>query len=477
MGVDFIPICRHNRDAMLTGKVRATITLYSMLKHGEKVLVAVSGGVDSVVLLDVLCKLAPEYGLELVVAHLDHQLRGEESRADACFVEELALGHQLPLVSESMDVRAVAIEKKMGIAEAARTVRVRFLKDTAEKVGATKIAIGHTANDLAETMLFNLIRGTGTTGLAGIRPVNPPFVRPLIDVTRAEIIAYANEHNLSWREDRSNADTVFTRNRIRHEIIPILKGLNPGLIAALSRTAEIVRDEQGAFSELLERPWTEVLIEESQGMIRLDRRYLAQSSAGIRTALLRRALERVRGDLQEISKVHIDALCHMITSERAHGEVHLPRIHARIQGGDLVFAPRYAKAAPLISQEVPLGETEFPTFGGALDLEIVPWDGKIDSLKESGENVEIADADKISFPLIVRARRPGDRFSPLGMSGTKKLKDFLIDSHVPFYDRDKIALLCDKEGIILVVGMRLSNTVRVDVETRRVLIIRWKEIT
>lgn len=462
---------------MLTGKVRSTICSHAMIAQGDKVLVAVSGGVDSVVLLNVLCQLAPEYRLSIVVAHLDHQLRGEESEEDVRFVAQFAARHKLQLISESIDVRAIAREKKMGIEEAARTVRMRFLRETADKVGAAKIALGHTANDLAETMLFNLIRGTGTDGLVGIRPINLPFIRPLIDVTRDEIVHYAHEHGLSWREDRSNADTSFTRNRIRHEIIPRIEELNPNLIASLLRTAEIVREERGAFSELLESPWRAVLSGEREGVLILNRSYLQRCSIGIERALLRRALEQVRGNLQGINKVHIDALCHIIASSRAHAEVHLPGILARVQQGDLILATPHGKREGPALRKVALGRDEFPSFGIALDLEIVPWGGDLGSLKDNDEDVEIVDADKVSFPLVLRTRRPGDRFSPLGLVGTKKLKDFLIDAHVPFYRRDLVPLLCDSERIILVVGERISNFVRVDARTRRVLVIRWKEIT
>ena len=476
MCVDFARVWPHNRYVMLK-KVRATIDSYSMLRQGDVVLIAVSGGVDSVVLLDLLTRLAPDYNLKLVVAHLDHRLRGDESRADARFVRQLALQHGLQLVSDSRDVRALAQQKRMGIEEAARAVRLRFLRETATRVGATKIALGHNANDLAETMLFNLIRGAGVAGLVGIRPVNLPLIRPLIDVTRAEIVSYAREHDLAWREDRSNADTAFTRNRIRHRIIPIMEDLNPRLIAALSRTARIAREEHDAFLELLDAPWREALIEHTRGTLRLKRDYLAHVSVGVRRGLLRRGLEQVNGDLQGITKQHIDSLCHLVISSRAHGEIHLPHLRARVQGGDLLFTSRLARPSALPTRDVPLGESEFPSFGIALNLELVPWEKDLISLKGAGEDVEIADADKVSFPLTLRTRRPGDRFSPLGLSGTKKLKDFLIDSHVPLSERDTTALLCDEKRIILVVGQRLSNAVRVDAETRRVLVIRWKEIT
>ncbi len=345
----------HNRCVMLTKKVLSTISSHFMVDKGDRVLVAVSGGVDSVVMLDILCKLAPQYQLELVLAHLDHQLRGEASRHDALFVKQLASKRGLKLVSSAIDVSAVARKQRLGVEEAARMVRLGFLRNTASDVKAARIAIGHTANDLAETVLFNLIRGAGMKGIAGIRPVSLPVIRPLIEVTRAEIVSYANRNDLSWRYDHSNADTRFTRNRIRHEIIPIMETLNPRFIKAISRMAEIVRDENQTLHDLLDPLWERAIQAESNYTITLDRDCLKKYPLGITRAVLRKAVEKLRGNLQGISKINIDDLCDLTKSSRTHGEVHLPRIQARIQEGDVTLARPSFENAKMEQVEIALG--------------------------------------------------------------------------------------------------------------------------
>jgi tRNA(Ile)-lysidine synthase len=461
---------------MLAEKVLSTISSNSMVDEGDRVLVAVSGGVDSVVLLDVLCRLAPQYKLDLVVAHLDHQLRGEASRNDARFVRQLASKRGVKLVSEAIDVSAVARKEKLGLEEAARMVRLKFLETAAGDVAADKIAIGHTANDLAETILFNLIRGAGMTGIAGIKPVSFPFIRPLIDVTRAEIVSYANRHAMEWRYDHSNADTRFTRNRIRHEIIPIMEDLNPRFIEALSRSAEIIRDENDALGDLLRPLLSQAIQDESEDRICLDRSYLKKLPRGIVRILIRNCLEKIRGDLQGISKANIDAICDLIGSSLCHGQIDLKDARARIQGDDLLLTKPQLETYPTEEMRLDLGKTALPPFGITLELEIRPWEGKLEDLNKAHANAELIDADKVSFPLHLRTRRSGDRFSPLGLPAMKKLKDFFIDCHIPFYERDKIPLLCDRKGIIMVVGYRISHTVRIDANTQRVMVIRWKEI-
>ncbi|MCK4356968.1 tRNA lysidine(34) synthetase TilS [Candidatus Bipolaricaulota bacterium] len=466
---------------MLLERVKETIERYAMLEQGERVLVAVSGGVDSVVLLDVLCRLATEYSLELTIAHLDHGLRGEAAREDARFVARLARKEKLAFIEKHLDVAKFSKEKRIGIEEGARLLRRDFLRAAANEVGATKIALGHTQNDRGETLLFNLIRGAGPTGLVGIRPVNRSasrsLIRPLIEISREEILSYARSRDLPWREDRTNQDLSFSRNRIRHRILPLLREMNPRILAALQRTANLLATEELALDDLLAPLWAEVLIVQAKDRIVIQRGGLSQLSKELQALLLRRGIARLRGDLQGIEKVHIDALLGLVASHRAHGKLDLPGFVARFQGDELTLEE--GEMENPLSFEVPiaLGRTEIPSLGISLDLSIEKRIGSGKSRITEDREVEVADADRVQFPLHLRGRRPGDRFAPLGLGGEKKLKDFYIDERVPFYDRDRVPLLCDRQKIIWVVGLRLSDAVRVTSETKKVLIMRKERLT
>lgn len=462
---------------MLLERVKETIERYAMLEQGERVLVAVSGGVDSVVLLDILCRLAAEYTLDLTIAHLDHGLRGEAAREDARFVAHLARKEKLALIEKKLDVAEFSKEKRIGIEEGARLLRRDFLHAAADEVGAAKIALGHTQNDRGETMLFNLIRGAGPTGLVGIRPVNLSVIRPLIEVSREEILSYARSCDLPWREDRTNQDLSFSRNRIRHRILPLLREMNPRVLAALQRTADLLATEELALDDLLAPLWVKVLIVQAEDRIVIQRGRLSQLYKGVQALLLRRGIARLRGDLQGIEKVHIDALLGLVASHRAHGKLDLPGFVARFQGDELTLEE--GEMENPLSFEVPiaLGRTEISSLGISLDLSIEDRIGSGESQIAEDREVEVADADRVQFPLHVRGRRPGDRFAPLGLGGEKKLKNFYIDERVPFYDRDRVPLLCDRQKIIWVVGLRLSDAVRVTSETKKVLIMRKERLT
>jgi tRNA(Ile)-lysidine synthase len=460
---------------MLLEKVKTTIAYYAMLSRGDTILVAVSGGVDSVVLLDLLCRLAGEFFLKLAIAHLDHGLRGEDSEEDAQFVVSLAEEKEIPVIRERIDVCQVHQEKRLGLEEAGRLVRRRFLEETARKVSATRIAVGHTLNDRVETLLFNLIRGAGPSGLTGIRPVSPPYIRPLIETTAEEVLAFAHTEGLAWREDRTNHDTIYTRNRIRHRIIPLLQQLNPRLLETLQRTADLLLEEDKALDVLLDRPWKDVISREETGSVRFRRDRLARLSRELQGLLMRRGIARARGNLQGIEKIHVDGLRHLVASPNAHGETHLPALVARIQGNELLLTMHGTTTIAPYDVPIDLGRTELPLLGIALDLSIHPSNGSRDLPREEGA-VELADADRIDFPLRVRSRREGDRFRPLGMGQEKRLKDFLIDDRVPFYDRSTLPLLCDQSQIVWVVGVRLSDAVRITEQTERVLVMQWETL-
>lgn len=457
---------------MLIEKVKGTIGRYGML-DGGKVLVAVSGGVDSVVLLDILRRILPKE--RLVAAHLDHGIRGEAARADARFVSELGAQLGIRVISDRADVPGVSKAEGLSLEEAGRRVRREFLERAAEEAGAGRIALGHTRDDLVETVIFHLVRGTGPTGLSGIHPVSLPYIRPLIETTREEIVEYARERGLSWREDETNEDVRFTRNLIRHRVLPLLEELNPRAKEAIARVAALIREEEEAVDLLMTPILEDVLESAGEEDVILDRARLSTLPSAVQGLVLRRGIERARGGLTGITKAHLDALRGLIASPRAHGTLHLPRIRAYMENDRLVLGRKRREAPSFPPIEVGLGRTDVPELGISLILEPRPWDRAVGL--PTAPSSEVADADRICFPLVLRTRRPGDRFQPLGMKKEKKLKDFLIDERVPFYDRGSLPLLCDQDGIIWVVGVRLSERVRITPETKNALFMRVEELS
>jgi tRNA(Ile)-lysidine synthase len=453
---------------MLLEKVRTTIERHGMLSQGDRVLVAVSGGVDSVVLLDALDRLRADYELALHVAHLDHGLRAA-SGDDARFVRGLCAARGVPVTCERIDVGAAARERGVGVEEAGHTVRSAFLNEIADRIGANRIALGHTLNDRAETVLFHLVRGAGPAGLVGIRPVSGRVVRPLIEASRDEILGHAREASLAWHEDPTNADPSFSRNFLRHRVLPLLEQMNPRAIDAVGRTARLMQEEEAALGALLDAPWEQVLLDAVPGAVRLRRDRLSRLPGAIQGLLLRRGLLRARGGLQGITYDHLQAL-RRLAAESGHGRLTLPGLAAHVDAETLVLGDAFPGADAIPATPVDLGVTAVPALGVRLELELRPWDGSVPV--DRGSDVELADADRVRFPLVLRGRRPGDRFSPLGLDGHKRLKDFLIDEKVPYYDRETLPLLCDRERIVWVVGVRLSEAVRVTPQTRQVLVMR-----
>jgi len=445
-----------------------------LIEHGIPgpnafVLAAVSGGIDSVVLLDVLLELSKEFGFALAVAHLDHGWRSN-SAEDARFVANLAANAELEIVSGRLDQADAQENRGLGREGAGREARRRFLLRASESLGATHIAAGHTADDRAETILFNLSRGTGMAGLSGIDPVQGPFIRPLIGVRRDEITAYATKRNLQWREDETNADTSFARNRIRHHVLPELKAINPRAVEAICRAGDHARAEEEVERLLVSKVWPDVAVFEEPGEIRLRRESVSELPQAIQTVLLREACRRVRGDLEGVDRSHLLFLTDQIASCEGHADVPFPRLHARIdeEAVTLSRAP-FPEALPW-EMPIEFGRTDLADRGFALELEVVD---RVEAAIDAGDrHVEVADADRVTPPLTVRNRRPGDRFTPLGMDLPVKLKDFLISERVPYFGRDDVPLLCDRDRILWVAGVRLSNDVRVTDSTTRLLSMR-----
>lgn len=470
---------------MTRGRRLPDRTLKFILHHGlfgpgEPILAAVSGGPDSVALLHLLVHLRATLKTgPITVLHFDHQTRGHASREDSRFVASLAESLQLPFCLGSEDVAEYGRRLGLSFEMAARACRHRFFQEARRRHPGSKIALGHTANDQAEEVLLRLVRGTGPAGLAAMPPkTSDGLVRPLLFATREEIQDYLTLHNQETRTDTSNADLSHQRNVIRREILPLLaRHFHPRVVEVLAGHANLVRDEETCWEDWLERHWPDFVVSSSMNHVLLDHAALRRLAPGLLRRVLRRALGSLRGSCHGIFSRHVEALCRLAAGRAPRAVVSLPGgVSGRIDDRGLLLRlqeiPCSLSGRPGCC-EVILEEPGFHTIpGGHLSISLL--DGPLPfgmPPLPPGPHVALMDAARISWPLKVRTRKPGDRFQPLGLKGTKKLQDYFVDAKVPESSRDRVPLLCDREKICWVVGHRLDERVKVTPRTERILVV------
>lgn len=432
----------------------------SMFRAGDKVLVAVSGGPDSVAMLHALHTRSKDLGISLHVAHLNHGIRGEQSNIDEEFTCNLAHSLKLPITVEHVDVPALRKELRVGEEEAARIARSKFLQETAANIGASKIAVGHTADDRAETVLLNIIRGCGVDGLGSIQPVNGNIVRPLIDTYRTEVEAYIVENALPYRVDESNADVAYARNSIRHEVLPWLaREFNPEVKSALVRLAEIASAQSDLMGSLAEAARSQVAYKGA-----LDARLFMQLPEALQHELLRTEIGRLKGDLRDVT---FDQTEMVIQALREDGDftITLPpgNIYATRKGEALRIwqQKEQERIEPFdCALKVP-GVTRIAAIGLTIACRLV----KKPKPQALPEDEALIDANSVVGSLRVKNAQPGDRIVPLGMSGSKKLQDVFVDKKIPKRDRARAAVVCDDEKILWVVGVVTSELGKVTEDT------------
>ncbi len=472
-----------------------------------KILVAVSGGQDSVCLLHILAGLREELGITLHVAHLDHLLRGAESKADAQFVAQLACQLGIPATVEQRNVKTYQAEKRLSLEEAAREVRYTFLAEVARSTGANCAAVGHTADDHIETVLMHLLRGTGTKGLRGLQPVSQwqssglgiTVIRPLLSISRQETESYCHDHHLAYMTDASNLSLSPLRNRIRHQLLPLLQSYNPGVNEALLRTARIAGDDFEFLAGEGARLWGGIARRQGDTII-LDREGFAALPPALQRYLLRTAIEGLLGSLKDIETRHIEEIMAALVKP-AGKRLSLP--------GGLFFAIDYTQyhlgkdpvsqsPFPVLGNETELkipGETLLPGWRVEASILNSPASGKPEGADApSGKKIPLPldeekgtkglglvssftayfDLDKAGGKVTVRCRQPGDRFQPLGMSQPKTLGEFMIDAKIPNAWRRQIPVVCSPEHIIWVVGWRIDDRVKVTEETKKMLRLEFR---
>lgn len=403
------------------------------LPKGAGVLVGLSGGGDSVALLHLFLQVAPFFSLHVQAAHLNHAIRAESGQ-DVAFVQRLCSEWQVPLAIERLDVPRLARERGQGLEEAGHELRREFLQRTAGSLGCDFIALGHHRGDQAETLLMRLVRGSGLTGLAAMSPVNNTIIRPLLDFSKKQVESYLVAIDQAFLQDASNEDLYYTRNRIRHRLLPELAGLNPRLEENLAALSQRVALEEGFWQQEVRRN-LDTLRKAGDGESWLDRTALLALHPALRARVLRQALREVRGDLRGIDAVHIEALEKLLKGVAPQVEAHLPAAWAgrRYECLWLRSAPPVV-ATPFAIEISEPGEVLLP------DGQRMIFSLEASSQGESPAAVEFP-AQLVSFPLVVRSFRPGDRFHPCGAPGSRKLKKFFIDAKIAKETRASVPLL------------------------------------
>jgi tRNA(Ile)-lysidine synthase len=439
------------------------IRKHQLVTDSDKIIVSVSGGVDSTVLLDLMVELKSRMSIEIAVAHINHRLRENESEEDERFVKSLADSHGLECFVHSADTRAFIIEHKTSLQSGAREIRYKFLETVKILKNFTKIATAHNANDNAETVLFNLFRGTGANGLGGIPLKRGDIIRPLLFAERKDIEQYARLKSLKYREDSSNTKDYYTRNIIRHSTIPqVQEKINPSIVPALNRTAEIFQEMSYFINKEVKLLYSNVAKTFEQNKLVLDILKLKNMLLFVRENVIITALkEFVRGEV-DYNKVH--AVMDFIDSETGSSIEIGDDVVAFRDRYNLVFIRNPKEQSDFIAEVIPGKKYEFEEF--YLNTEIVERNDINFSLSPV---VEFVDAEIAGDILTLRSWKQGDSFTPLGMKGHKKISDFLVDAKIPIYQKNNVLVLSNKGGIIWVCGLRVDDRFKITENTRRIL--------
>ncbi len=452
---------------MIRAKFLETIKEYKLLNPGDAVLVAVSGGADSVALLYLMDYFREKFGCALHVAHLNHLIRKKDADLDARFVQGLAHDLKVPITVESLDVQGLARERKLGLEAAARQARYSFFERIAERIGANKIAVGHTADDNVETFLMRLVRGAGLKGLCGIPPRRGKIVRPLIKIWRKEIESYVGALKLVPRRDYTNYESKYMRNRVRMKLIPQLKLYNLNIKEIILQTILLLTEDSEYLEAKAEGILNEIAEWDDGEWIRIKTGRLRELENPIQGHLLRKAIEKVKGNLLDLTYTHAcDILDKLDASEK--WERHLPGgIFAVGNRDELVICREKPGAAARkrfsYSLSVP-GEVEIEEIGKRLCAGFSE-----EEVREDDPNVAFVDYAALGKKLTVRSKEEGDRFQPLGMKGTKKLQDLFVDEKVPAEARDSVPVVESGGRIVWVGGLRIDERAKVSKNTTKVV--------
>ncbi len=459
----------------MINKVLETIRKHKMLEENDNIVLGISGGVDSMALLHILLEIRELYKLKLHLVHVNHGVRGDLALRDQRFVKKVAEDLGLDFYTTNVSMEEYAKDHKITSEEAGRILRYGYFNQVLDSLGGGKIAVAHNLNDQAETLIMRFLRGTGIDGLCGIDHINGNVIRPILDITREELEDYIRENGIEITEDHTNFQPIYTRNKIRLEIIPYIKEhFNPNIIKTLERTAYLAEIDSKFLEKASENRYNEVVKKEEKYKITLGFSKFRPEDPSMKQRIIRRSILNINSDLQGISEAQIATILDLFDQGETGKKVDISNnIEARVSYDDLIIEKNPTRGIAdfqyKLKNRLVVGE-----IGYKFTMNII--DGLNFSKKTSTRNTKYFDYDKVKGDLVIRRRKNGDRFTPFGMRGSKKIKDYLIDEKVPREERDRIPFLVDDENIIWVVGYRISDLYKVTRDTRKILEVSYEKI-
>ncbi|NFG22434.1 tRNA lysidine(34) synthetase TilS [Clostridium botulinum] len=457
-------------------KVLSYIVDNNLIKSGDKILVALSGGPDSLCLLNILKELREELDIEIGAAHLNHLLRGEDAFKDEEFVISTCKEMNIPYYVKRVDINKYSKEHKLSSELAGRNVRYGFFDEILKKDGFNKIATAHNANDQAETIIFRLMRGTGLEGLGGIKVCREDkIIRPILCLTRKEVEKYIKEKNLNPRIDKTNFEKIYNRNKIRLDIIPYIQNnFNEDIVKTLNRMSLLIQKDNAFIERLCIKAYNEYCKRNTDSKFYILKKELFKEDQAIVTRIIRTALIEYSKSHYDFEMKHIYDILELSKKETGKG-INLPKnIYVENIYGDI-------KISSKMKEDIKVDKTEFLLNKKSIgedriqfnnyEFEISVLKNKSTNLIDLKENklVKYFDLDKINENILFRTRKNGDKITPLGMKGQKKLKDIFINMKVPKEERDLIPVICFDNDIAWILGLQISDNFKVTNNSKNIL--------
>lgn len=457
----------------MENKVLNTIKEFNLIENEDNVVVGVSGGPDSMALLYLLLYAKKHLNFNILVAHVNHGVRGDEALEDELFVRRKADELGLPYFSTNVDMVGYGDKHKISHEEAGRKLRYGFFRSILKPYNGGKIAVAHNMNDQAETLLMRIMRGTGIDGLNGMSYISGDIIRPVLNITRTEIEQYIEDNNIETVLDKTNLMPIYTRNKIRLELIPYIEeNFNPNLTKTLWRLSQTSQNDTMFLQRYTEEKYLSLVQSQGRNKIVLDGEKFGKLDISIQQRIVILSITKIIGVFQGFSEHHISTITELFNIGNTGKAINLPNgLVAKVDYDRLIIEQKIEKTAKSFVNDLIIGYNHFSNLGYDFNIKVV--DIRDVNLNDKLHNIKYFDYDKIKGGLKLRNRQDGDRFTPYGMKGSKKLKDFFIDSKVSRDQRDKVPLIVDDENIIWVVGYRINDLYKLTVNTKKVLMIEY----